>query len=1088
MPFNAFPILQNQCLTLLPGKPQTFTFSADEFLSSLPEENQFRLRICGDCSIHDSWMWEGGFPLLYRDIDDALCTETHHSAYSLRLEETAERYSRSVYFKLPCPPRCTAQFEAKPSEENRWQFHLWLKGESFSAQAEHSFVRIERFLSKPGRNARDINGAADETILLPLPQGTFDWQELSAEVLVGPETACLLFSITVIGTTGTLLLEDPVFENSEGQSVLPTFAPANRYAENLNWLGENLSRKEWTDLAVTLNGKRLPDTSLFQRCHLRSENEIVLPAGEFLPGRNTIILENCNHYLGALPYRLQTLQILYASDRLVELQAVPRVVRLHQDFPVLISTRQPQTTVTLHAGSPEIVPCVPQITFAEPGLHVVTFDAHENGADLSLSISAGSVVQSAVIERVIDKKEDDVLTGTGDSIYIPQETTAMADFLVWYLSNHLGNYITFRPTYRWCGTRELNPLLWEKTTVLCNEMQLYYCHMIDGRELPGINANPTREQLEGPYFTGNQGHERDGAFCYWQVPDFRTECNELLFRELHNRILKHPDWSYSNPLIYTEKNVYPYINCDDCEDTENAHNQFVVCAKEALRGVERHTGPSALFRDFFAAGLPIGGAETMYGPNEVLLSILRGASKAYHRPYFISHLALQWYSTPHDTAANCRRYQLALFTCYLQGVGQINTEEGLWHMEEDFSHYDRFSHCCRSHAEIQQQFTKFVETHTRRGTPVVPAAVLHGRFDGWRCFGRTSPWGKTRPEWQFGAPEKSCDLLRVFFPDSVLDALYRHPCPDSPQGFYTKTPYGCTDIVPVEADGELLAQYDALAFFGYHAARPGDLERLEKYVRQGGTLLLAWPHLSSQTNLSDIVTGKLQLLDGQELLTGVTLNGFLPECEGLSLGNVTLGEQSSVLCKRNDQPLMIRNTLGKGTVFLLNTREYPSAEQVVAPYESMLRLIATNACEKQHAAGWMETDDTVQFAAYDENGSRTIYAINTNWWQEDCPPASAKLLIGSEAFPVLLESGVIHTFSLYSSFAFWTNDNETEILVFSPDCGTLKIQGYGESSWFLLGNFNQVIADGFSSRRINDCTWELFGKLSGVQRISLHLI
>ena len=61
----------------------------------------------------------------------------------------------------------------------------------------------------------------------------------------------------------------------------------------------------------------------------------------------------------------------------------------------------------------------------------------------------------------------------------------MEDYLCWYLSGHLGDMITFRPVYRWCGSRTLRPEVWRRMAELCNGLNLSYCYISDGRELPG---------------------------------------------------------------------------------------------------------------------------------------------------------------------------------------------------------------------------------------------------------------------------------------------------------------------------------------------------------------------------------------------------------------------------------------------------------------------------------------------------------------------------------------------------------------------------------------------------------------------------
>ena len=54
-----------------------------------------------------SWMYEGGLPFLYRDIDDALTAETHHSRFALELSARGESWPRRAHYKIQCPPKIT---------------------------------------------------------------------------------------------------------------------------------------------------------------------------------------------------------------------------------------------------------------------------------------------------------------------------------------------------------------------------------------------------------------------------------------------------------------------------------------------------------------------------------------------------------------------------------------------------------------------------------------------------------------------------------------------------------------------------------------------------------------------------------------------------------------------------------------------------------------------------------------------------------------------------------------------------------------------------------------------------------------------
>ena len=185
-------------------------------------------------------------------------------------------------------------------------------------------------------------------------------------------------------------------------------------------------------------------------------------------------------------------------------------------------------------------------------------------------------------------------------------------------------------------------------------------------------------------------------------------------------------------------------------------------------------------RYFFQAGYDWLGAEQMYGPEEVVISSLRGACKAYGKDRFGTHLATQWSSGPYEAPEHATRLFLSLAISYMHGATHINTEDGLWNTEDG---HDRFSQSGIEHIKQQNKIFDFIRTHQRKGRFVSPIAILQGRNDAWKCFGRNNAWGQEGEEWQFGPAEESFDLLKVFYPGSKLDAVYRFPCPKEQQGF-----------------------------------------------------------------------------------------------------------------------------------------------------------------------------------------------------------------------------------------------------------------------------------------------------------------
>lgn len=1018
---------------------------------------RLRLRLTGDVGIQQNWMWEGGFPRLYRLIDDALSTETRASQFSLKLEMDGEEWPRRAYFQLPCPPRLTPQFPAHGSA-GVWQFSLWVKAEHLSKRegGKARFV-IETYKKRPGVDVRDMKSGPDEVKALDFPEGTYGFTRLELPVAIGEDTACLLLYAECERAEGCVWLEEPKLVNGYGENVLPQFALTNPFHECFNWFGENLSRKEWTDAEVLWNGRVIFDGELFQRAHRYSENEMALPADAVRPGENTLEIRNKNHAFAPLPYQLKKVEILYEREWSATVAACPSVVYADRPFGVLVRTKRDGAQVHVASSSQEILPVQGDVILEKRGLHVLPFTAgSRTETDITIRVSCDGVSREGRIGRIVKKTEDHVLTGTGDAIYIPQETEDMEAFLEWYFQNDIGNFITFRPTYRWCGTKMLNRKLWEQVVSLCSAYGMYYCHMIDGRELSGANANPDRALLESEWFVGNQGHERDGAFYYWGPNRAKSE-SDTMQNALMSRTVRHPDWKYfAAPFFAPDGKSYSFYDPRGTRDMKEAAEHFVENCRYWLSGIKRHTGPSVLFKYFMEAGILVGGAETMYGPHEVVLSALRGASLAYGRTEFAAHLALQWSTTPHDTPDRLRRYQLSLFVSYIQGTHHINTEEGLWRMEEYFAHFDRFSETCQNHLEVQRQFCHFVKTHSRRGRMVNPTALLHGRYDAWTCFTRQNAWAHLGEAWRFGAPEESWDLIRVFYPDAVMDSIYRHPCEKKPQGFYSRTPYGAVDILPVEADESQMARYQAMAFLGWNSADEEQVEKLIRYVRQGGTLLLGWPHLFADTDRESALYGtpapvREELL---EELLGIAFHGFVKE-DGRTgeMGDITVLEDTEVLEEAGGRPLVLRHALGEGDVLFVNRRGYPAEDGVREWYESLLHRIGEQGADSQKARGILASVDTVETGMFDrEDGLRDIYAVNMNWWEEENRSAKAGLFFDGREYPVWLNREVIHIFTLANSLGVWTSDFDTDVIAIEEreDSAAITLQGYGRTKIRLI--------------------------------------
>ena len=745
----------------------------------------------------------------------------------------------------------------------------------------------------------------------------------------------------------------------------------------------------------------------------------------------------------------------------MEVIACPSIVAAGRAFSILVETANDGAELCISGDLGDEM-----ITLGPAGLHTVPLTARKPGLDIAFTVSCGEDTHMCRLERVAEKNCDDVFTGTGDAIYINQNIPEMERFLAWYAGNEIGNLITFRPVYRWSGSRTLVPEVWARVREMVNGLGLKYVHMVDGRELPGSAANPTYEMLDGPNFLGRQNHERDGAHAYWGIPGRIDISGDSDGEQYYDMWVREPGSvghtaDRANYLLRDGK-TYIFRDLDMDPDMRQAAEHFIRQAALERSGAPRHTGPSTLFKYFYQAGYEWLGAELMYGPQEIVIAALRGAARAHGKTEMGGHLAVQWSTTPHDTPERYRRYKLALFTSYIQGLTEINTEEGLWHIEEYYREFDRFSEACLEHKKVQQDFYRYVATHTRKGHFYTPMAFLQGRYDGWQCFDRGSVWGMGREHYRFSKAEESWDLLKVLYPLSRLDAIYLHPCENKPSGFYTGTPYGCADIIPAEADCGLFGRYGVLCFLGYHAAAVGDLEKLLAYVTGGGTLLLGWPHLNRSLDRREIIENRFRFIDSPLVAAFTGLSGGKPHFKAVHTpdGHTVMAavnletNGSEVLAVSDDNvPLAVRKPLGAGNIYFMNIKAWPAGDGTRAIYEAVIQRAAIDAGMKERARGWIACGNDVQFTAYDcDDGSRDLYVLDVDWYNAPGVPRQATLLLGERQWPV--EINGLTRISVKDGVAAWPIEGSSEIRFMEKEHTgklTLGLQGAGRCDFMLAG-------------------------------------
>lgn len=1037
---------------LKPGRSHTFTFDGTGL------QDADRLFMTGETALFYQWKDEPDYPMLYRQIDDALSTKKSWKAqYALDMSADFFHYPKVAYRRISFPP--VLSYLALVDYTDKWVMGISAKAENLSV-AEGGYLRFvfEVRYRHEGIPALSTYEAADEVFTIHIPEGTYDWQKLTLPITIDANNVASV-GCMVEGENygGKVFLEAPLFLSENGFNILADFAPYAGEKHQFNWLGQNLSRKEWPEFEITLNGTQVFRGELFERCHRYAENEIVIPRGSVQPGENTLTVKLISDYRDALAYNIGEVGLVSHDNSFVV--AVPEIIRAGEPFAVLLKTEKDGMEVEFTPISGSIRPAS-SLKIEKAGLAAVQFVCDVPDTELSFRLTCDGAEEICKISRCVVHTPDGVSTGTADVIYINQNDTSFDDFISWYFANQVGNLFTIRQSYRWNGTRTLNDPLWWRVSKLLNDAGMVYAHMLDGRELPGMDLNPTAESLDGPGFLGRQTHENDGAYVYsGGYSEITGNMNAEMYTDLVNRMYRSgkmgpvAEKRETGNFFRNEAQIYQngrhFVNGNPAvpNDMEAASNAFKTLLRANASKLPRHTGPSVLFKYFYQVGYRWTGAELMYGPHELIIAAMRGASQCYGGGPTGSHLAVQWSSSPHDTEERFRRYRLALFVCYMQGVDEINTEEGLWHLEEYYQHYHRFSKACIGHTRQQQDLYRYLLSHSRTGSFYTPIAFLHGRYDGWCCFARGNVWG--RPGFTFGDPERSWDILKYFYPRSVLDALYIHGCKNKSQGYYTGTPHGNVDIIPIE--NQDYSKYRLLLAPGYNRALPEDMDKLMDYVTRGGKLVIGWPQLSVTTNREDVVNGKHWYTDHPFARQITGREDFVEDTfEGKKLHVSVHPCDMPVLLKTDSgRTLVYSVNLGSGTVYFINTREYVGNDAVAEVYRRVLDLVVPACLEEEtiYARG----NEDVQFAVYDQgNGQKHIYLLATDWYRDPDALRMGELVLDGITYPVEVPFGQLVKAVSCGGKAVWPCEDCNEVLSF--DGKRAKVQGVGEAAFCVAAN------------------------------------
>lgn len=311
----------------------------------------------------------------------------------------------------------------------------------------------------------------------------------------------------------------------------------------------------------------------------------------------------------------------------------------------------------------------------------------------------------------------------------------------------------------------------------------------------------------------------------------------------------------------------------------------------------------------------------------------RGAARKWGPEYWCAWNAHEWQTCgiPYRTDQKYDSCLVGFLQEYVFGTSIIVLESGAqgkqaWKYTSDFAGQPTEErakegyggYVAKHYRDVVKRFYEWVKANPRgRGTPETKIAMALGNLDaylgergGFTVWSQHDNAATNAALWKYGAPESTQALLEdIFFPrPKDLVAPFRN-------NWLAGTPYGQVDVMQVDEESTIadLRRYDLVVFGGWNTMMQLERDVLERYVKEGGTLVMSRPELTMRTDRDFLGYSDRDLMPPF---------GFLPP-EGKP------GE-------------WVERRFGKGRYFLFTGREFPAATKEGSKvYEELVRRLAS---------------------------------------------------------------------------------------------------------------------------------------------------
>ena len=562
---------------------------------------------------------------------------------------------------------------------------------------------------------------------------------------------------------------------------------------------------------------------------------------------------------------------------------------------------------------------------------------------------------------------------------------------------------------KWWEIEDIEPFV--AATKLLAENKIYFCICRLSQQAPrelGVGLTPERVEMikaaAGEYFLGD---------CITEPGLAYSAKGERFFSEKYS-----PNFEFDNVKDAHDKYISIVKNFVACDNSVGV-NGFSTIESTMLTKYN------------IEAGIPHHILETPNGDADMLIPSIRGAVKALKADKkWDALIAHEWYGgMRHDDELKIKRLELVLKFSYLSGASMLSLESGDDFVSSYGLRYEHDSRVSKSYRDALDTLASLTKENARPEiSPKVTFGIISGLYDGYAGFSNSSVWAQYgRAEWGHGEAEYSYRLLENLANKRRWCDVINYGEKDTS----SLPAYGTYDIVPIEADVDALSKYEYLVFLGWNTMTDENMDKLTEYVRRGGKLLLSGAHLNySIKREGEYIPPSNEKLEalcgcrytGEDLSTNCgtkfiyeTLNEKHRYPASVSLGcdplfsagytsymkmELTsaneLGHAEKSWSKGDNLiSTVLENKIGKGTVTLVTSKNYPGHPALTPLYSMLFREFVTSSareCEIKVIAS-----DKLRYSVYEGN---VMYLLNTDF---DLP-ITVKIIYNGEERLINLDS------------------------------------------------------------------------------------